>query len=642
VSEAQSLLASFGAKQRSVEEETQMGTFLKNPSTVQKGRQRLGPRKKRFSTLKKKVLQERLVQWKSKIAENQADFNSDCQSSLTAAIWKFCLAEETEDDDELEEMLANLKEMASKVGEFQEIFIDQLTGHAYCLFKNAETAKAAEACWNGLVLGGTKLEVELLSGGQTRESDGGNSWKEWVSNYNRCGQKESSDLNIVVLENILSKEDIEDEECLKESLEDIQSIASSLGILEDMQVGKLNQILLTYRGERGSQSAVRYFNGTVIGGQVVTAHLKQNISSSVVLANVLTEEDFEDNQCLDESLNDLRELAARYGIVQDVQVHRRETYSVVVRYEGSMGKQALVDLNHQVIGGQTICATLLQPESNLTETIILKNFLTEDDLEDEDCLAETKADIADLAGRFGTVIRIDVDAQNRQVQIGYKSDSKLIIEAINGFNKMVIGGQKVIAIRESKATGELGIIENEVAANQVKEESTSTDPQPMYSGDKLIPERFAECKRVPKIPNMGTRKYATVIDDESVKPLLQEMLGELMRLQKRAAEDKNAKARRRLVMGLREVARGIRAHKVKLVVMANNLDEYGVIDEKIQEIIDLAREENVPIFYEFNKRKLGKAIGKSIKIGVIGIQNADGAYQQFKKLLSLANKYGAC
>jgi selenocysteine insertion sequence-binding protein 2 len=174
------------------------------------------------------------------------------------------------------------------------------------------------------------------------------------------------------------------------------------------------------------------------------------------------------------------------------------------------------------------------------------------------------------------------------------------------------------------------------------EKTSAESQQPMYSGDKLISERFAECKRAPKLANPGIpRKYATLIDDETVKPLLTEMLGELMRLQKRAVEEKNSKARRRIVMGLREVARGIRARKVKMVVMANNLDEYGAIDEKLQEIIDVARQESVPIFYEFNKRGLGKAIGKSIKIGVVGVQNAEGAHQQFKKLLSLASKHGA-
>ena len=52
----------------------------------------------------------------------------------------------------------------------------------------------------------------------------------------------------------------------------------------------------------------------------------------------------------------------------------------------------------------------------------------------------------------------------------------------------------------------------------------------------------------------------------------------------------------------------------------------------MQEILDLAKAEDLPILYELNKRKLGKALGKSIKVAVVGIQNADGAHEQFKKL----------
>lgn len=52
----------------------------------------------------------------------------------------------------------------------------------------------------------------------------------------------------------------------------------------------------------------------------------------------------------------------------------------------------------------------------------------------------------------------------------------------------------------------------------------------------------------------------------------------------------------------------------------------------LQEILEIARAEEVPVVFEFNKRKLGKAIGKSIKVSVVGIQSADGAQEQFKKL----------
>merc|ERR1712086_498788 len=149
----------------------------------------------------------------------------------------------------------------------------------------------------------------------------------------------------------------------------------------------------------------------------------------------------------------------------------------------------------------------------------------------------------------------------------------------------------------------------------------------------ILSERFAACKRVPKIPNAGTpRAYATKLADERALPTVIEMLSELMRLQQRSKDDKNARSRRRLVMGLREVARGIRAHKVKMVVMANNLDQYGAIDSKLQEILDLASKEGLPVLFELNKRKLGKALGKSIKVSVVGIQNAEGAQEGFKRL----------
>jgi selenocysteine insertion sequence-binding protein 2 len=186
---------------------------------------------------------------------------------------------------------------------------------------------------------------------------------------------------------------------------------------------------------------------------------------------------------------------------------------------------------------------------------------------------------------------------------------------------MVIGG---LAIRASLPEGIESIEETIMEFTSIAPKPVAEDkqePSPMFSGDKRIPERFAECKRVPKIPNASggvPRHYAVLTGDDSVKPLLIEMLGELMRLQKRAVDDKNAKARRRLVMGLREVARGIRSHKTKMVVMANNLDEYGIIDDKLQQILDLCREEGVPVFFEFNKRSLGHAIGKSIKVAVIG------------------------
>ena len=57
-----------------------------------------------------------------------------------------------------------------------------------------------------------------------------------------------------------------------------------------------------------------------------------------------------------------------------------------------------------------------------------------------------------------------------------------------------------------------------LAATSEKVENET--PRPMLSGDTVIPERFAACKRVPKnlIPG-APRAYASKISDESKKCL---------------------------------------------------------------------------------------------------------------------------
>ena len=631
------LLAAFGAKQRSVEEINRMGIFLKNPSMIKKGRQRLGPRKKRLSVLKKKVLQERLAQWnainEAATAAGEAPTGEGQKSARTVAVLNFCVPEETQDEEELEEIVLNLRDMAVKLGEVQDVYVDQLRGHAFCRFPTSDLAHAAHACWNGLIVGGERLVTKLVSSVPTDET-----WRSSLQDYEPEDDGEATDgMTTVILENILTQDDLEDEECLKESLEDIRNMAADVGTLVEIKVVNQNQIVLTYHGK---QTAVHYFDGRVISGQIVSARLSQDVVTSVMLLNVLTEDDLEDDDCLEESLRDLHNLASRYGVVKDLRVKADQRGAVIIQYDGDVDRAAACSLCGHIIGGRAIQAEVLQQESIQAHRITLYNLLTESDYEDEDCLAETKADVAELGGRFGRVVRIEVNHQLKAIILVYNEEADVVDAAVEKFNCMVIGGQTVTAIRSTTGGANLpgGSAIDDLHG---QDEVAPIGPLPMLSGDKLIPEKYAAMKRVPKVPNSGIpRSYATLVNDEAAKPLLIDMLSELMRLQKRAVEEQNTKAKRRLLMGLREVARGIRSHKVKMVVMANNLDEYGAMDEKLQEIVDLARDERVPVFYEFNKRGLGKAIGKSIKIGVVGVQNADGAQQQLKRLLSIATSHG--
>ena len=747
--------------------------------TKKKGRQRLTPRKKKFTALKKKVLLERLNQWKelhpeyenakdvggAKSASEQVNVVSQTAAtskypptstpSEVVSVYGFIASmEELLDDDEYLEIATNLREMAMKVGPIDDMYVPrqickkgdsleaadggikqeeqtnppavskelEITDKLFApndptkipvlvKFISASDAKAAHACWNGLVIGGDSLQVNYVPRDSDSQQAGGGETSESPPSIPRWAvealEKVCSEEVVggsshaqggactVVLQNVLTEDDYSDSDCMEESLNDIAELVKKYGNVTDVrptdkdEISAKGSVEVTYidlAEDLRNGGIITQLSREVLGGAPLVVRMvqvrrhsddlpqKREASATpsdvadviVLLRNALTDDDMEDNECLEESLKDIRDLAARHGEVSKISV-QPETRLVEIHYAGGnteVARLAAQNLSGLRLGGMMLEAFLTHSDSSRDDdqpvfSIYLYNLLTEDDMEDEDCLEETLNDAQELGSRFGEVIRataIKSSSENEPgvVELQYKGPQNVAETAASEFNGMVLGGQIISAtLQPNSATTEAPGITTigsqtaqtdkrevpEGALASIAKKARTDDLPPLYSGDKLISERFAECKRVPKIPNPGTpRDYANILSDDRVKPLLVEMLGELMRLQKRAVEDKNAKARRRLVMGLREVARGIRAHKVKMVVMANNLDEYGVIDQKLQEIIDLAKNESVPLFFEFTKRTLGKAVGKSIKVAVVGIQNADGAHQPFKKLTAIANK----
>ena len=613
----------------------QNGTMsIPQPSNSGQFVQRITPKKKKFSSLKKKVLEERLRQWQAVngiIPENVLDSKqSQTQSSelisnaTTVCVYGFAYEIE-DDDDEYAELIDNLHDMASKIGCVHRVFIPRTnTGTfsnntnwpAFVEFRNATdhdssnnnksktheydaiaAAKAAVQCWSALMLGGQTLTCRLLpveQGYSTENAD--------------------RDLNDT------SINDIDGETLWRNHCLSVESVRT--------------------------ESLVDSSSSDV-------AATETHIRSEVLLNNILTDDDLEDEDCLEESLIDIRKVASQYGEVGSLVAVRGEndklSTHVLVTYTCD-ADNAVRELNKVIFGGQPVVATLASTSSSSSSssaqsyyTVEIRNLITDDDLEDESCLKESLNDVKELATHYGQVENITVRRPDDHSKLSDCNEYSIHIyfptmheakSAVTGFDGMLIGGQSITAVLDGSMVDDV--------KNNNQTLTSNNEPVPMYSGDKLISDRFAECKRVPKVVNQNVipRPYAKIVtDDESIKSTIIEMLSELMRLQRRALEENNVKAKRRLVMGLREVARGIRSHKVKLVIMANNLDEYGAIDKTVQDIIDLAKTEEVPIYYELNKRSLGKAVGKSIKVAVVGVQSADGAHQQYKKLLNYAAKH---
>jgi hypothetical protein len=80
------------------------------------------------------------------------------------------------------------------------------------------------------------------------------------------------------------------------------------------------------------------------------------------------------------------------------------------------------------------------------------------------------------------------------------------------------------------------------------------------------------------------------------------------------------KSKKRYVVGLREVERAIKSNRLRSIFIAPNIDKIvspGGLDETIIEILNYAYENRVGVVFCLNTRKMGKSIGKNIKISII-------------------------
>ena len=136
-------------------------------------------------------------------------------------------------------------------------------------------------------------------------------------------------------------------------------------------------------------------------------------------------------------------------------------------------------------------------------------------------------------------------------------------------------------------------------------------------------------------------RYADQIISAATNAATISCVSELKRFQDRAyfKDAVKAKMRRRLVFGLREVAKAVQLKKAKAVVVAPNIEEVvdeGGLDDVVGNIITAARLNGTPIVFALTRNKLGQIVGKRMRISALAILDHDGAYEQFKDMIASA------
>ncbi|KNC49160.1 uncharacterized protein AMSG_05138 [Thecamonas trahens ATCC 50062] len=137
------------------------------------------------------------------------------------------------------------------------------------------------------------------------------------------------------------------------------------------------------------------------------------------------------------------------------------------------------------------------------------------------------------------------------------------------------------------------------------------------------------------------REYVDQLVPPELNRLIPPMLKELSRLQERARVLNPTKAKRRLVTGLREVVKFVKVGTAKAVIVAPDIEKVeadGGLDDKIAFIRTRAAELGIPLVYALSRNRLGRAMGRKLKISVAAILFYDGVNTEFNRMVELADE----
>ncbi|XP_054858511.1 selenocysteine insertion sequence-binding protein 2-like [Eublepharis macularius] len=148
---------------------------------------------------------------------------------------------------------------------------------------------------------------------------------------------------------------------------------------------------------------------------------------------------------------------------------------------------------------------------------------------------------------------------------------------------------------------------------------------------------------ITKIHSKRFREYCNQVLSKEIDECVTLLLQELVSFQERIyqKDPMRAKAKRRLVMGLREVTKHMKLNKIKCVIISPNCEKIqskGGLDEALYNVIAMAREQEIPFVFALGRKALGRCVNKLVPVSVVGIFNYSGAENLFNKLVSLTEE----
>jgi ribosomal protein L7Ae-like RNA K-turn-binding protein len=149
-----------------------------------------------------------------------------------------------------------------------------------------------------------------------------------------------------------------------------------------------------------------------------------------------------------------------------------------------------------------------------------------------------------------------------------------------------------------------------------------------------------------QIHDSAFREYCSQLIDRQLDELCIQLLITLKRFQDRKKQQfqsnpERARRKRRFVHGIREVTKHLRLQRLKCVLLApdcQSIQSQGGLNDAIEQIINLCKEQNIPYIFTLNRQKLGRCLNKISRISTIGIFDYSGIDDVYKQIIEITNE----
>mmetsp|Transcript_9972 Transcript_9972/g.30256 ORF Transcript_9972/g.30256 Transcript_9972/m.30256 type:complete len:966 (-) Transcript_9972:530-3427(-) len=566
------------------------------------------PKKRKLSSLKKRVLLERLELYKEWTAPSE---------TVRVKLLNAARVEEVEDDDDREEVLRDVADMCAALGAPpRATAVTEVRGEFAVIAVTFDSAAKALTVTRGLrgrVLGGVTLEMTVVK----------------VKKKKKRPHEEGGPL-------LLENDDDDDETEPEEeplALEDDDS--------SGREEAKIQSMLVAAQELR------------LVG--VVSKEDRARIE--------------DDEEELDEIVDDLRDLVeSKCGLSVVAVDVVQSTGDAVVSLETTDradAERGCETLSKVQLGGEAVAARL-----NERAQLRLENVC--EALDDDEEVRETESDLANVCrrklsafndgrGDFVNAVSVVLSDDDRlragDAILETKLDAALALSALR--DQLVLGGVTIpveLLRAGDEATSLLRYDEKNADDGDAKKKEfyggLATDEhdgllvRTKRRGRVVkIPAKYAEAYALELYVKRGLRdkdafsasssRLTTNPLDAELDAAVAGLLTKLHEFQQRVRQNDplKAKMRRRLVVGLRETRNGVRADNVKMLVLAPNVDESRTLDESVAELVSVAAEHDVPVVYALTKRAIGSALRKPVGVSAVGVYSADGANDDFRAVV---------